>query len=267
MKKTTFVFFFFLILISCEKNSVVPEDEYNLHGTGKIKTKYIYSSSSNSEPYATNTYTYDDNWNLKKILIADYPKPVFASYIYEYSEQGILINMKYKAIEGANYPNQTEDDFVLIREYKYSYRGNSKIELEYRKNVLADSVVYNYADNLLGSKYYYDLDGDLSYNRKYEYDSDKKLIREIYSPENTYLVYTYEDSRIVKVTEFDQNGSKTMENRYEYSKLGSNVFVELFNKDFLSEKTTYKDGDVIEYIKYHPTFPGSEWYCYKYSYY
>ena len=121
-------------------------------------------------------------------------------------------------------------------------------------------------DNLLVSKYYYDLDGDLSYNRKYEYDSDNKLIKETYSPEGTHLIYMYEGSRVIKVTEFDQNGSKTMENTYRYTKSDGKVIVELYNKDSLSEKTTYKDGDVIEYIRYSPSFQGAEWYCYKYSY-
>lgn len=258
------------MLFSCEKSTLVPndpDDDYNLQGTGKIKTKYIYSSSTKSEPYATNSYTYDGNWNLKKILIADYPKPIWASYTYEYSDQGVLLNMKYNGIEGANYPDQTESDFILIRDYRYAYRGNNKTELEYRKNVLVDSVVYTYTNNLLVSKYYYDLDGDLSYNRKYEYDSDNKLIKETYGPEGTYIKYTNEGSRVVKVTEYDQKGSVMMENNYVYTKSDGKVIVELYNKDFLSEKTTYKDGNVVEYIKYHPTFQGEEWYCYKYTYY
>lgn len=252
---------------SCEKNPSVPNDEYNLQGTGKMKTKDIYSSSSDSEPYATNFYTYDGNWNLKKILISDYPTNVFASYTYEYSNLGVLLNMKYKGIEGANHPNQTESDLVLIREYKYSYRGNNKTESVYRFNVLADSTVYTYMNNLLVSKYYYDLDGDLSYNIKYEYDSDNKLTKETCSPEGTYLIYTYEGSRIAKVTEFDQNGSKMMENTYNYTKSDCKVIAELYNNDFLSKKTTYKDGNVIEDIQYHPTFQGEEWYCYRYEYY
>lgn len=267
MKKIALMVFFSLLFFSCEKNTLVPNDEYNLQGTGKIKTKYIYSSSSYSEPYATNSYSYDGNWNLKKILISDYPKPLFASYTYQYSDLGVLLNMKYNAIEGANYPDQTESDFTLIREYKYSYRGNNKIELEYRKNVLADSVVYTITNNLLVSEFHYDLVGDLSYNRKYEYDSDNKLIKETDSPEGTYITYMYEGAHIVKETEFDQNGSKMMENNYNYTKSDGKVIVELYNKDFLSAKTTYKDGNVIEEIKYHPTFQGAEWYCYKYNYY
>jgi hypothetical protein len=267
MKKITLSLFFSLMFFSCEKNTFVPNNEYNLQGNGKIKTKYIYSSSSASEPYAINSYSYDGNWNLKKILISDYPKPVFASYTYEYSDRGVLISKKYNGIEGVNYLAQTESDFTLIREYKYNYRGNDKIELEYRKNALADSVVYTYMNNLLVSEYFFDLDGNLSYNRKYEYDSDNKLIKEIYSPENTYLIYMYEGSQVVKVTEFNQNGSNIMENTYSYTKSDGNVIVELYNKDFLSEKTTYKNGNVIEYIKYHPTFSGAEWYCNKYTYY
>ena len=266
MKKVVFLLFFSLFLFSCEKNTLNPSDEYNLQGTGKIKTKFIYSSSSDSEPYATNSYTYDGSWNLKKILISDYPKPIFAAYTYEYSDLGVLLNMKYNGIEGANYPDQTESDFTLIREYKYSYRGSTKTESVYRFNVLSDSAVYTYMNSLLISIYFHDLDGDLSYNIKYEYNSDNKLIKETYSPEGTYLIYTYEGSRVAKVTEFAQNGSIMMENTYTYTKSEGKVIVELFHKDFLFEKTTYIDGNVIEYIKYHPTFQG-EWYCYRYDYY
>jgi hypothetical protein len=267
MKKITLILYLPLLFLSCEQDPFDRNDDYNLQGTGKIKLKFIYSSSSAIEPYATNSYTYDDNWNLKKILISDYPKPLFASYTYEYSNLGVLLNMKYNAVEGANYPNQTESAFTLIREYKYSYRGNAKIELEYRKNVLTDSVVYTYSNNLLVSEFHYDLVGDLSYNRKYEYDSENKLIKETDNPENTYIIYKYQGTRIVKETEFDQNGSIMMDNTYSYSKSDGKVIVEKHNRDFLSAKTTYKDGNVVEDIKYHPTFVGEEWYCHKIDYY
>jgi len=157
MRKVVLLFVFSLIFFSCEKDPTTTGDGYNLQGNGIIKTKYIYSSSSENEPYALNSYTYDENWNLMKILISDYPKPVFASYTYEYSNKGILINMKYKAINGENHLDQTESDFTLIREYKYSYLDNTKIELEYRKNELTDSVVYAIANNLLISENHYDL--------------------------------------------------------------------------------------------------------------
>lgn len=101
---------FLLFLISCEK------DDFDLQKAGKLKTKYIYSSSTDSEPYSFTTYYYDDNWNLIKELISDYPKPVWASYTYEYSEDGQLSNKQHRAIEGLNSPDQTEADFILLWE-------------------------------------------------------------------------------------------------------------------------------------------------------
>ena len=142
MKRIALLFIFTLLLSSCEKDPNTTGDDYNLQGNGVIKTKYIYASSSAIDPYATNAYSYDKNWNIKKILISDYPKPVFASYTFEYSDNGVLLNKKYNAIEGANYPDQTESDFILIREYRYSYQGNNEIELEYRRSELTDSTVY-----------------------------------------------------------------------------------------------------------------------------
>jgi hypothetical protein len=271
MKKILLMFFFSLLFFSCEKDPTTTGDEYNLQGTGKIKTKYIYSSSSEIEPYATNAYTYDKNWNIKKILISDYPKPVFASYTYEYSDKGVLLNKKYNAIEGANYPDQTESDFSLIREYKYSYLENKQIEKEYRNNKLTDSVVYSFMNNLLISEYNYDLDDGTDWNIIYKYDSNKNKIKETINPDGIYTIYTYEGSIIKTSTEYDRNGSLLVTITFTYSKSNDKVFVESHYKgtygDFLSEKTTYTDGNVIEYIKYHPTFQGEEWFCYRYDYY
>jgi hypothetical protein len=259
------------MFISCEKKDTFQGDEFNIYGTDKIKIKYIYSSSSDSEPYAFNSYSYDENWNLKKILISDYPKPVFASYTYEYSDKGVLLNKQYNAIEGANYLDQTESDFILIREYKYNYQGNNKIELEYRRNVLTDSVVYTYKDNLLISEYHYDLEGGTDWSIIYEYDSKSNLIKETSNPEGTYTIYSYEVSRIIKSEHYDRNGSLTGESEFVYTKSEGKVIVESHikgsNGDFISERTTYEDGNMIGYIKYHPTFQGAEWFCYKYEYY
>lgn len=160
MRKITLMLVFSLALYSCEKDNLVPEDNYGLDTTAKIKTKYIFASSTDSVPYNYVSYFYDEHWNLIKELISNYPEPAFASYTYKYSDKGVLLNKKYYAMEGLNFPDQTESD-----------------------------------GNLIVESYY-----------------------------------------------------------------------EGFYGQFLSDKTTYKDGNIIEYIKYHPTMPG-EWYCYRYEYY
>ena len=71
--RALYVFLFSLIFLSCEKNkfipedgdnTLIPEDEYNIHGTGKVKTQYNYSSSAAPDPYSFVSYSYDENWNL-----------------------------------------------------------------------------------------------------------------------------------------------------------------------------------------------------------
>jgi len=261
-----------LLLLSCEKETEPTPDgeDYLLQGNGKIKTLYIYSSSSETEPYATNAYTYDENWNITKILISDYPGPVFASYTFEYSDEGVLINKKYKGIEGVNYPDQTEDDFVLIRESRYSYQGDKKIVLEYQGNVLKDRVVYTIQNDLVELEEHHNVTDGSEWSVVYQYDSNKHLIKKTENPEGLYALYFYDGSRMIRSENYDNHGVLTLEYEYAYSKSDDKVIVESYNKGnyrtSLSEKTTYKDGNVMEYIRFHPTFQG-EWFCHRYDYY
>lgn len=256
---------FLLLLISCEK------DDFDLQKAGKLKTKYIYSSSTDSEPYSFTTYYYDDNWNLIKELISDYPKPVWASYTYEYSEDGQLSNKQRRAIEGLNSPDQTEADFILLWEKKYHYRDNKQIEVEYRRGTLSDSAIFIYEDDKIMAEYHYDVVEKNTWNIIYEYDSNNNLIKETINPDGEYTIYHYKGSKIDKVFNYNQNDSLLVENTYTYTQSNNKEIVEVNYKgpygEFISFKRTYEDGNLIEEIKYHPTFQGSEWYCLRYEYY
>ncbi|MCX6301717.1 MAG: hypothetical protein NTW82_06010 [Bacteroidia bacterium] len=277
MRKIALIFIFSLIFYSCEKdnllpenNNIIPEDEYNVHSIGKIKTQYNYSSSSDTIPYSFISYSYDEDWNLKRKLLSNYPNPVYASYTYEYSDKGVLLNKKFYAMEGQNYSDQTESDFSLIYIYKYSYVGNKIVEKRYIKNELTDSIIYSFANNLLMSEYDYSFENSTEWSIIYEYDSNKNKIKKIENPEGIYTIYTYEGSNIITTIEYDRNWSILVEITFTYSESDDKVIVESYYDgpygDFISDKTTYKDGNVIEYIGYHPTKYG-EWYCCRYEYY
>jgi len=256
---------FLLLLISCEK------DEFNVQKAGKLKTKYIYSSSTDSDPYSFTTYYYDDNWNLLKELISDYPKPVWASYIYEYSKDGQLLNKQRWAIEGLNSPDQTEADFILLWEKKYHYIDNKQIEVEYRRGTLSDSVIFIYRDNLITAEYHYDVVDFSEWNIIYEYDSNNNLIKRTTNPNGFFTMYYYTGSKINKTLHYNQNDSLLVENTFTYTQSNNKEIVEIHYKgpygEYISAKITYKDGNIIEYIKYHPTFQGAEWWCERYEYY
>lgn len=265
MKRSFIYIIFLLLFISCQK------EKFNVQKAGMLKTKYVYSSSTDSEPYSFTTYSYDKNWNLVKELISDYPKPVFASFTYEYSKNGQLLNKKYQAIEGANYPDQAESNFKLLWEKKYHYIDNKKIEEEYRNGMLTDSVVYIYRNNLIMAEYHYDL-GDLKrWSIIYDYDSNDNLIKKTSNPDVSYTVYSYTESKIIKALSYNHNDSLLVENTYTYTLKNNKEIVEVHYKgtygEFISFKTTYKDGNIIEKITYSPTFIGYEWNCVRYEYY
>ena len=258
-----------IFLLGCEK------DEINIETTGKVKTIYTYSSSSSSSsdntPYAFTSFFYDDNWNLSKELISDNPKPIYASTTYEYYDNGKLLNKKYKVKLGENYPEQTESDFSLVREYKYAYLDNKKIEKEYRENELTDSVIYTYLTNLLTLEKHFDIKNQSEWSIAYEYNSDDNLVKRTSYPDGNYTFYFYENSKIQKTLQYDNSGSLLVENTFIYSELGDKEIVETYYKgtygEYVSDKVTYKNGNIIETIKYHPTFQGAEWYCKRYEYY
>ena len=51
-----------------------------------------------------------------------------------------------------------------------------------------------------------------------------------------------------------------------FSQICRDMSFESYINDFLSERKTYENGNVTEYIKYHPTKPG-EWSFSKYVYF
>jgi hypothetical protein len=238
---------------------------------GKLKTRYIYSSSTDDEPYSFATYCYNNKGELLKELISNYPEPVYSSFTYEYSNNGKLLNKKYKAMEGLNSPDQTESDFTLIYENRYEYVDDEQIEKEYRNNQLTDSAIYIFNNDLLIREDHYDIKDNSSWSIIYSYDSDSNLTKRLSMPEGTYSVYEYTGSKLQKVTQYDQSDSLLVENIYKYTSSKNKEIIEIHYKgpygDFISAKTTLKNGLIVEYIKYHPTFIGAEWYCERYEYY
>lgn len=252
------------MLISCENDSAIERTN------NKLKKMYIYSDSDAEDPYSFTKYFYDNNGNLIKELISDYPEPVYASFNYEYSSEGKLISKKRKAIEGASSPNQTEEDFVLIWEKKYKYTGNKKIEKEYSDNKLTDSAIYVYDGELLIEETHYDIEDSEQWSIEYKYNSNDNLIKENQYPDSIYTKYIYEDEQLHKTLQYDKHDSLLVENLYIYSSSGDKEITEVHYKgpygEFIKEKITYQFGNKIEHIKYHSTFQGEEWWVKRYEY-
>ena len=245
-----------IILISCDKNDI------EISTNDKVKTKYIYSSSTSAEPYSKTEYTYDHNWNLIKELNIDLPDTHSFSYVYQYDSHGRLINKKYKGKNGLNRSGQTEAVFSVIREYKYQYVDDLQIEMIYYEGELRDSVVYKRFGELLLEVHHYDTRDGNAWFIFNEYDSEGYIIMKRETPNDIITEYEYEDSRLVKTISYNRFGQIQNEVKYRYSISGNKLIMENG-----MEKVTYVNGNVTEHIRYHPTFPGSEWWCYRYEYY
>jgi hypothetical protein len=129
MKRATVYILFFCLIFGCEKGKLTYEKtNFIIHTTSKVKTRYIFNSSTDSLPYSFTTYSYDQNWNLLKELISDYPKPPWSSFTYKYSDDGYLIIKDHWVKIGENFPDQKESDFSLTDENRYLYQDNKKIE-------------------------------------------------------------------------------------------------------------------------------------------
>ncbi len=255
MKQIFFGLFILSIFSSCgdSASDIAPK--------AKLKTMYIYSSSAAAEPYSFTTYTYDKNWNLTKELISDYPKPPTSSCTYYYDSKDRLSNKKYNGKTGLNHSNQTEAVFSVIREYKYQYIDDLQIETIYRDDELNDSVVYKLYDDLILEEHHYSK--TLSkWSIINEYDVDGNLVKKTELPGNLAIEFEYVNSKLIKSTSYNEQGDKVTEVEYVYSKVGNKLI-----RECGMEKATYINGNIIEYIRYHPTFPGSEWWCHRYEYF
>jgi len=260
VKRTVISIFVIILIVGCGK------DNFELEKEGKIKMKYFYSNSSDTDPYSFTTYSYDSDWNLVKELISDAPKPIWAFYIYLYNDNGELINKKHYAKLGENYPDQTESSFTLLEEFKYVHFSNKTIEMEYYESELTDSIISEYFSNLLISESHYDIIDQTETIITYEYDTNGNFIKETSLPDGDYSVYFYENSKVQKTLSYNSNDSLLSETIFIYTEIGDNEITETFVGDFLYDKTTKENGNIIEYIRYHPTFFG-EWYCHRYEYF
>ncbi len=276
MKRLARLFIFFLpavLLFACQKEDLFQnEDTFYINKDRKLKRKLVYSSSKAEEPYARTDYYYDRFGNLIKELITVDPDPVTFKNIFMYDQKGRLLEKRHYGIpQGASSTGLTEDNLTLYTVSHYSYPDeNTKVETIYLLDEFEDSTVYEYENNLLIKETHFKKSGSVFWYKTYTYDEDGNLIQDYEEPGGTKNVYTYKDGHIVSMKDY-VNDSLRVVNDYVYHKEGTRWIVEVNYSgpygNFISEKSTYEHGLLIEYIKYHPTFIGAEWFCARYEYY
>lgn len=169
---------------------------------------------------------------------------VVDSYIYGYNENGEQIRREHTSTRDILGESITATD---IEKYEYDTNGNRVKEIFQYDGSSTDKIIeFTYDDE--GKKLTATENADnVSYIIEYEYDSDKKLIRETlhYKDENgndsimSSTEYTYDsDKNLIEETRYVEDGTESTKAKYEYNGVG----------DKISESTDfYEYADMLGY--------------------
>jgi hypothetical protein len=169
----------------------------------------------------------------------------------------------------------TTSPLAVSKIYSYTYPdANTKTEVIYNdEGERRDSVIYSYAGNLLTEEKHYNHLG--TWGSKYEYNSKGKLVKTTdLAIEGKFTIHSFDKKGRLNKTEGVVNGEVKSTAWYEYEIIRNTLVITMFSEDVYSRgerrpsaRKTYKNGKLVEYVLYHPTFPGSEWYCNRFEYY
>lgn len=240
--------------------------------SGRLKREMNFSSSEDQTVESDIEFLYDGdrlvkkiyndyNWNEPYILQKD-------SFIYE---NGKLLQMLHYFRRGA-----PTSPFVLSETtYWYYPDEKTKIEVTYEDDgELDDSVIYVYDGDFLTEEKHINHLG--TWGTHFEYNSDGKLFK----------IFDIEDSMIT-INYFDENGLLEKTVAFEDEKERSVITYDreitgedqvlircyLLHKHLnwaepkLTSHKKFENGKMVEFVNYHPTFEGAEWWCVRYEYY
>ena len=240
--------------------------------SSRLKKQLNYSSSEDETVNSDIEYIYENdrltekiytdfNWNEPYILQKD-------TFIYE---NGKLTQMLHYFRRGT----PTSPLHLSETTYYYYPNENSRVEVKYEDNgELDDSIVYIYEGALLIEDRYYT--NNSYWGAKYEYNAEGKPVKKTdLAGENPVFYYYNKNGALEKSIAFE-DGEERSVSTYEREILRNNQLIIRcyilhlhlnWEEPFLTSHKKFSDGRLVEFVNYHPTFPGSEWFCHRYEYY
>lgn len=240
--------------------------------SGRLKKQLNYSSSEDETLNSEVEYFYNSQNQLTKEELRFFTDES-QSYVHSRTEytygNGKLAEKKYFA------RNYTTDPMKLLYVYEFRYPDiNTKMELFYNRGELKDSIIYRFKNNLLVNEKHFPA-AHSEWEIKYSYTSGGKLKERTELPLNEITINHFDENGLLeKTVGLVENDVRTTIT-YEREDNGSQLIIRSYINDIYSNRLepiphTYKifeNSKLVEYVKYHPTFPGSEWFCQRYEYY
>lgn len=270
--------FIFQSILGC---SIFEHEDWNDHSqidflvgveeSGRLKRQLNYSSSEDETVNSDIEFIYENdrlikknytdfNWNSPYILQKD-------TFFYKGDTLSKMVH--YFRTGSPTSP------LVVSKIYDYYYPDvNTIIEIIYHESgELKDSIVSVYSGELLVKESHFNHLG--TWGSKYEYNSDGKLFKSTnLIGENPVINYFDENGVLEKTIGYKDEEERTIIT-YERENIRGQLIIRCYIKHlhlnmiepFLSSHKKFENGKFIEAVNYHPTFPGSEWWCHRYEYF
>ena len=274
MKKGTILISMILTLTCCEKSEINP-----LSDNFRLVKILNYGSTSDSEPNTFVDLEYNENGNLIKESMYDYPNTLSIYKVYDY-EDNLLKEKRIYAGQVGNlqlgtYREYEYENSKLIKEELFLSNGTSKYTKHYEFS--GDNLVNTYKFNdKLGihhqCKYKYNKDNlvileeTYMYNQqlegftKYHYDDKLRLTKtEIYHSDET-IRQTQEQKYVgnselaTEMLIYDSQGELSQQLEFLYDDFGNQTECRIVDTQgtHVVFKKTYNGELLIEHIEYAP---------------
>lgn len=281
MKPST-VFFLLLLVLSLtgcsllydEKSLNSAEVDYlvGIEQSGRLKRELHFSSSEDKTVESDIEFIYEEdrlvgkiyndyNWNEPYVLQKD-------EFIYK---EGKLSQMIHYFRTGA-----PTSPLKVSKIYDYYYPNpDTKIEVIHDDDDnLRDSVIYIYEGDFLTVEKHINHLG--TWGHSYEYNADGKLFKTTNLENGNVTVNYFDKNGLLDKSVLYEGDTERSVITYERENIGRDqVIIRCYllhhhlnwTEPFLTSHKKFKGGKLVESVKYHPTFPGSEWWCNRYEYY
>ncbi len=281
MKDFIKIFTFILILqpiLSCSifENEEYPDQSHidylvGIEESGRLKKELHFSDSEDETVNSLIEFVYkndrliikiytDNNWNSPYVLQRDdfyYEEDRLTQMIHYFRKSTPTSPLVISDIHYYFYPNENE---IVIS--KYNEEGERR-----------DSVICIYENDLLISEKHFSSSlGEWEIVNTY--NSDGKLRESIELPGQHLTKNYFDKDGLLYKSESLVEGEVKATSYYEREVTSNQMVIKVYSENpynnYERDLTSYKkyeNGKLIESVKYHPTFFGSEWWCHRYEYF